>query len=1100
MPPPASTDRTPAGGDPSDGDSTAGDDLAGDDAVTGSHGAPSFLDRKRWGLSHWLLIAMATLFVLGFVPRGLRKAIESNVNKAEDWLPKNYPESNDLRWFAQHFVGAKFVLASWEGATIGEADAMARVVQRLNAMEDGLGAPVFTRVLTGPEQVASLTREPSNLRRSDAIQRLEGALVGPPQLAQSEAEALTDDPAEVASLRDASRTTCLVAYMSEYVTDSNARMRSAIEEVAEIVQDEVGVPYEQVHLGGPTVDNVTIDIEGEKTLLRLAGFSGLVGFALSFWCFRSLRLTWFVFSVSGISAGVSLAIVYWYGVLEINALGYATKRLGTVDAILMSMPAVVYVLGLSGAIHIVNYYRDERDARGVKGAAERGVRIGWGPCALAALTTAVGLGSLGASEIIPIKKFGVFSAAGVLATVGVLLAILPVSLHLFPPKLPGDDPKNPGAKPAKKKPKHGAPLPAWAAAHARFVTHRYHVVTFACLAAMAFFAYGLTRTDTEVRLLKLLDPGTKLISDYKWFEAHLGNLVPMEVVITLDDDQLRSPDELKPNDAGTRYRMSMHERVQLVSRIQERIESLGPVSRAMSAATFGPAEREVRRPSERLAVERATSNALEESRDALAEYLARETPQRGTPPPADARELWRISARVAAIGDGSGDDIDYGHFVVNLQRQVEPVLDVYRLRDKLLARLHERGRPFVGARVVVLFDAAADLKQPPEGSDEALLVKLLIESGVKWKNKGRAGAVTPFNAATLRAASDEGGGKAEAYGRALAGYDAIVVLSPVAKQTSEAFQTYLESPATLVTLAERGADTAADRCEANAALEPDASLAAVYTGIVPLVYKTQRELLTSLTTSILYATVLIAGVMVVVLRSPGGGLVSMIPNVFPVVSVFGTLGWLGIKIDIGIMMTASVALGVAVDDTIHFLTWFRRGIVRGLDRRSATLLAFDRCAVAMTQTTLIAGLGLAVFATSTFTPTQQFGYLMITMLGAALVGDLVMLPAILCGPLGRFFAPGTAAAPAPVVDAAPPAAPEAAGPPTPAAADAATVPLNGPGTVNASPLPAGAADAADESTAEDAAAVVGATPHSSPEPLSPSNAALHAKLQKFRRP
>jgi predicted RND superfamily exporter protein len=148
---------------------------------------------------------------------------------------------------------------------------------------------------------------------------------------------------------------------------------------------------------------------------------------------------------------------------------------------------------------------------------------------------------------------------------------------------------------------------------------------------------------------------------------------------------------------------------------------------------------------------------------------------------------------------------------------------------------------------------------------------------------------------------------------------------------------------------------------------------------------------------------LIAIVMVVVLRSPAAGIAAMIPNVFPIIVVFGALGWLGIKVDIGIMMTASVALGVAVDDTIHFVWWFQHGISEGMDRKSAVAYAYDRCGTAMTQTTIIAGLGLAVFAASTFTPTQQFGILMITMLSAALVGDLLLLPALLAGPVGSFF-------------------------------------------------------------------------------------------------
>ncbi|MEM6329465.1 MAG: hypothetical protein AAF790_04360, partial [Planctomycetota bacterium] len=333
---------------------------------------PSFLDRERWGLKNWLLIAMAAVFVLGFVPRGVRKAILSNVNNAEDWLPWNYPESKALRWFAQHYVGAKFALVSWDGCTLAEKAAVARVVAALAGEKDERGQPVYIKLLSGPAQVESLTREPSSLSTQQAIGRLEGALVGPrpPPLAEAVAAATSDADRERAERRaDLGRTTCLVAYLAPHMTENNQRMRSAIERLREVVVQQTGVAADQVHMGGPPVDNITIDIEGEKTLLRLAGFSGLVGFALSFWCFRSLRLTWFVFSVSGLSAGVSLAIVYWYGVFEVVGLGYDEKHLGTVDAILMSMPAVVYVLGLSGAIHIVNYYRDERDERGQHGAA-----------------------------------------------------------------------------------------------------------------------------------------------------------------------------------------------------------------------------------------------------------------------------------------------------------------------------------------------------------------------------------------------------------------------------------------------------------------------------------------------------------------------------------------------------------------------------------------------------------------------------------------------------------------------------------------------------------------------------------------------------------
>ena len=185
---------------------------------------------------------------------------------------------------------------------------------------------------------------------------------------------------------------------------------------------------------------------------------------------------------------------------------------------------------------------------------------------------------------------------------------------------------------------------------------------------------------------------------------------------------------------------------------------------------------------------------------------------------------------------------------------------------------------------------------------------------------------------------------------------------------------------------------------------PDSpKVSAVYTGLVPIVYKAQRTLLTSLFESTGLAFLMIAVVMVLLLRSPSAGLLSMLPNVFPVVVVFGLMGWSDVFVDIGSMMTASVAMGVAVDDTIHFLSWFRRGVDDGMDRKDAILQAYKRVATAMTQTTAIGGIGLSIFAFSTFTPTQRFGTLMLALLAAALVGDLLFLPALLASPLGRVF-------------------------------------------------------------------------------------------------
>jgi hypothetical protein len=177
------------------------------------------------------------------------------------------------------------------------------------------------------------------------------------------------------------------------------------------------------------------------------------------------------------------------------------------------------------------------------------------------------------------------------------------------------------------------------------------------------------------------------------------------------------------------------------------------------------------------------------------------------------------------------------------------------------------------------------------------------------------------------------------------------------------------------------------------------------TGSIPVVQKSQEQVLKDLFSSYATALLLIAIAMTALLRSIPAGLVSMIPNAFPAIVIFGMLGWFGVKIEVGSMMTATVAMGIAVDDTLHFLTWFRRGLLAGLSRDDAVKSAYDRCGVAMIQTTLICGLGLLVFVVSPFGPISRFSWLMFAMLSTALVGDLIVLPAILLSPLGALFTP-----------------------------------------------------------------------------------------------
>ncbi len=159
-----------------------------------------------------------------------------------------------------------------------------------------------------------------------------------------------------------------------------------------------------------------------------------------------------------------------------------------------------------------------------------------------------------------------------------------------------------------------------------------------------------------------------------------------------------------------------------------------------------------------------------------------------------------------------------------------------------------------------------------------------------------------------------------------------------------------------------------------------------------------------------YATAFLAvtATMCLALGSVRAGLVSMIPNLFPAVVMLGLLGWLDVKMDVGSIMTASVALGIAVDGTLHYVIAFRRSVGAGTSQARGIQESFSRCGVALVQATVICALGIHFLGYSDFLPTARFGWLIAAMLTLALFGDLVLLPALLVGPLGRLFVRGRA--------------------------------------------------------------------------------------------
>ncbi len=175
------------------------------------------------------------------------------------------------------------------------------------------------------------------------------------------------------------------------------------------------------------------------------------------------------------------------------------------------------------------------------------------------------------------------------------------------------------------------------------------------------------------------------------------------------------------------------------------------------------------------------------------------------------------------------------------------------------------------------------------------------------------------------------------------------------------------------------------------------------TGTIPLFLRTQQAVLESLIRSFGLAFAVIAIVMMVLLRSPIAGLITMLPNLMPIGVIFGLLSWMNVAVDIGTMITASVALGIAVDGTLHLLTWFKIGIREGKTKSEAVAAALGHCGPAMWQTSAVVAISLAMLYPAELLLVSRFGILMCALITAALLADIIFLPALLAGPLGTMI-------------------------------------------------------------------------------------------------
>ncbi|MCB0803664.1 MAG: MMPL family transporter [Flavobacteriales bacterium] len=215
---------------------------------------------------------------------------------------------------------------------------------------------------------------------------------------------------------------------------------------------------------------------------------------------------------------------------------------------------------------------------------------------------------------------------------------------------------------------------------------------------------------------------------------------------------------------------------------------------------------------------------------------------------------------------------------------------------------------------------------------------------------------------------------------------------------------YLDSTNSIARITAQMADVGSNRMEAilgdlkprvDSIFSPD-KYSVVFTGTSVVWLKGTEYLVKNLFVSLSIAIVLIAIMMSLLFASLRMVLVSLIPNLLPLLFTASIMGYFGISIKPSTILIFSIAFGISVDDTIHYLAKYRQELHQhSLNLKEACLLALKETGVSMIYTSIVLFFGFGVFTASEFGGTVALGLLVSITLLIAMASNLILLPSLL---------------------------------------------------------------------------------------------------------
>jgi uncharacterized protein len=168
-----------------------------------------------------------------------------------------------------------------------------------------------------------------------------------------------------------------------------------------------------------------------------------------------------------------------------------------------------------------------------------------------------------------------------------------------------------------------------------------------------------------------------------------------------------------------------------------------------------------------------------------------------------------------------------------------------------------------------------------------------------------------------------------------------------------------------------------------------------FTGEYILINKAAESLIWNSVTSLAFTLFIVFLCMYFLFWSMKAGLISLVPNMFPIIAIFGIMGIFDVPLNVGTAMVADIAIGIAVDDTIHFMNRYKQAMQELQDSSAAVAAAVhDEVRPVVCSSFALAG-GFAICAVSQFIPVIQFGLLSSAVMIIAVFSELLITPILL---------------------------------------------------------------------------------------------------------